>query len=58
VQQVDAESDMRTVSVRIGYSGRPDFMIGVDLYGTRVRDLNITDPVKSIGAILTTRYYF
>jgi hypothetical protein len=58
VQQVDAESDARTVSLRLGYTGRPDFMIGLDVLGSAVRDADITGTVKSVGALITIQYYF
>jgi hypothetical protein len=58
VQQVDAESDTRTAVVRVGYSGRPDFVIAVDIMANVVRDVNLAAPVKSVGALLAMRYYF
>jgi len=58
IQNVSSDSDVRTAVVRIGYTGRPDFMIGLDLMGNAVRDLSVAGTVKSVGMILTTRYYF
>ena len=58
VQQVDAESDTRAVVVRLGYTGRPDFVVALDILGNSVRDASLAEPVKSVGALLAMRYYF
>jgi hypothetical protein len=58
IEQVDGDSDSRTVVVRLGYTGRPDFVIGVDIVGNALRDVNIAETVKSFGGVLTMRYYF
>jgi hypothetical protein len=58
VQQVDAESDARTAFVRVGYTGRPDFVVALDLLGNRVRDVSLEEAVTSVGGMLAMRYYF
>jgi hypothetical protein len=58
VQQVDAESDTRSAVVRLAYTGRPDFVIALDVLGNTVRDASLAEPVKSVGALLAMRYYF
>ncbi|MDH5196784.1 MAG: hypothetical protein OEY20_06000 [Gemmatimonadota bacterium] len=58
IQQVDGDSDLRTVVLRLGYTGRPDFIIGLDIFGNALRDVSIVETVKSVGAMVTMRYYF
>jgi len=57
-QNVSTESAQRTAVVRVGYTGRPDFMIGLDAIGNIVRDIDVAGTVKAFGVILTMRYYF
>jgi hypothetical protein len=58
LDQVDGDSDTRTLVLRLGYTGRPDFMIGVDIVGGAAGDRSLDETVKSVGLVLTTRYYF
>jgi len=58
VSQMDVDSDEHVVVLRLGYTGRPDFIIGLDVGGSTVRDLNVSGTVQTIGAALTMRYYF
>jgi hypothetical protein len=42
----------------LAYTGRPDFVIALDVLGNTVRDASLAEPVKSVGALLAMRYYF
>lgn len=50
--------DVYETALRIAYSARPDFLIGLDLTGVMNREVRDADPVKAGGAQISLRYYF
>ena len=44
--------------LRISYTGRKDFSLGLESYFQSAKPNNVDSPVRSMGTVMTMRYYF
>ncbi len=44
--------------LRISYTGRKDFSLGLESYFQSAKPSNLEKPVRSMGTVMTMRYYF
>lgn len=44
--------------LRISYTGRKDFSLGLESYFQSAKSSNLEKPVRSMGTVVTMRYYF
>jgi hypothetical protein len=54
----DLDDKARNGILRISYTGRKDFSVGMESYFQSARPNNLEKPVRSMGTVVTMRYYF
>jgi hypothetical protein len=54
----DLDDKARNGIFRISYTGRNDFSVGLESYFQSARPNNLENPVRSMGTVITMRYYF
>lgn len=54
----DLDDQARNGIFRIAYTGRKDFNVGLESYFQSARPNNLEKPVRSMGTVMTMRYYF
>lgn len=54
----DLDDKARNGVFRLSYTGRKDFSLGLESYFQSVRPNNLEKPVRSMGTVMTMRYYF